>query len=209
MQSRFKMALSVFIFVLISLPFFGLFHIAMRNNTVVTPPWLFARLDMVLSRQLISDEGQFSIEVPRGWRVNIRTPNATLGGRAQQYIHVSDEIRAGRRRPRTIMNADMSVTIAVLSLNNARTVQELGEELYVQHSARVGTRWQSPRFEMRMLRVGYQWAKNTIFLGGRTSVYWQTIDSSLNHYTVTFNTENRAYYEPIFENIMRSFSIYR
>ena len=61
------------------------------------------------------------------------------------------------------------------------------------------------RFEPQELR-GYTWAKTTVTDPVKTYVYWQTVDNRLNRYTVTFETDNISYYEPAFNNIMKSFS---
>ena len=79
----------------------------------------------------------------------------------------------------------------------------------------LGTRsitWQNlseVQSDVVMLNDDYAWGKTSMTFREVSYVFWQTAVSEHNHFTVLFRTDNLPLMEPLFENIMRSFSSVR
>ena len=163
------------------------------------------------------------------WRNSYATHDISFGAgeiylRAlgEIYIHIYDRW-GDYRTPRLDRYAYMSVSMT--SASHAVDAQELGDSLLAalrEERTRLETHnnsipWSQLRgpmindvstklrFEAQKLN-GCSWAKTTVTDPSKIYIYWQTVDNRRNRYTITFETNNISYYEPFFDNIMRSFS---
>jgi len=215
-------------FFLIFLPLCGIFLLLFL---IIDPPlWWHARNDITSTKKFTPADGKFSIEIPRSWHEN-KNPNMPSFG-DKTYLNVRGEVRrywALHSQLRRIMYADLSVAVTTLPPGSPTpSAAELGDELNVQLIARREVRARAEElysniapggfpgtnvtkapsndlFEVNKIK-GYQWAKTTLTIERETFIFWQAVDDRLNHYIVTFATDNISHYEPIFENIIKSFS---
>jgi len=181
-----------------------------------------------------SAEGLFSIRIPRGWRfiegdrlrsrnrqiisnspplrrelLNIPSPleHATIqpSGEIRTYISAGRVFTRGRRA-RGVMFTEISIFRTMHPTDINHSAQELNNTLLAKLRERMpnSQHVRVIRTEVKMLN-GYVWAKTTISHHGITYVFWQAIIGD-SHYIVEFQTDNLPLAEPVFENIMRSFS---
>lgn len=163
------------------------------------------------------------------WRVPNNTHDISFGN-GEIYLRALGEIyvSTGGRRQHPMSRRDRYayMSVAVTTTSQATGAKELSDALVTalrEERTRLETQntsipvWQlrgpninNPstrvRFEVRKLKA-YSWAKTTVtdLSKERTYEYWQTVNSMSNQHTITFETDNISHYEPIFENIMKSF----
>ena len=176
-----------------------------------------------------SAAGNFSMEMPKRWRhADIRYRRQP---RPNVYMEIDGNIWSSGRYSgaRIMMSARAEVTMAPRPQDSLFPFpQELGDELTAKINAFEETRREvftgiaamgihldrrsiteilpNHSFEVVMIR-GRTWAKTTLTDGTRARIYWQTVDERSNHYTVMFETSNISLCEPIFDRMIKSFSL--
>ena len=202
---------------------------------IIDPPlWWYARNEMTSTKKVTSADGNFSIEIPRRWQEDKISTLPLFSEKT--YLSVRGEVWLSRTEHsprRRIMYVDLSIGMTTLPPGSITpSAAELGDELNVRLTALREARAQfiellkktmpeaeklpgasvakepsSTTFEVKRIK-GYQWAKTRLTIEREVFVFWQTVDDRMNHYIVAFATDNISHYEPIIDNIMKSFSFY-
>jgi len=195
-------------------------------------PWVITRFDLIRTRPITF--ASFSIRIPRGWnfvergrllilsrssafrREDSTTPSMLErivmrpNGEVRTYISAGRVFIRGGRFARGVMFTEISIFGAILPGGANPSAQELNDILLAKIRERMPNyqHIRVIRSDVKMLH-GYAWAKTTLTHQRTTYIFWQTVANGHNHYMIVFQTDNLPLAEPVFENIMESFSFRR
>jgi hypothetical protein len=189
--------------------------------------WLGAQLDLRFPQKIASSDGIYSLEIPRSWSMDNADGPSSTGG--TDFMGTQGEVKSfsfqssKMARSKASMSVSTKTLIAGSSpverlLNNALVGLWQGGRREIEvflNTLSPGTGGQIPglsvsnastkvTFEVQKIK-DYPWAKTAQISEEGATIVWQTIDDKLNHYIVTFETDDFSYYELIFDQIMDSF----